>query len=348
MIGSEPRRLPVWSWIWLPGVVLGAAAWFALGPPDAPDSGPPAIPPHAPVMADMAAQPFAPAARLPTLPDVDVPPGPELDAHGNLRPTRALRSYYDYFDALGADVTVDRAARDDIAARVPEPAASQAFSLWQRYRQYLAAARSLAAGRTQLSASVQRASLEQIERLRTQLAERRAMRQQYLADVATLWFADDDAYDDAMLDRLAVAAQPDLDADERQRRLNAAEARLPAAMREARVSAEQPLRISETVASMRAQGHSTQDIAAALAQDFGGDVAQRYALQAQAEQGWNDRYADYARQRRQIDQSTGLTEADRQQQSAQLRAQMFADPSEALRAYVTDVAAAAGRADAHR
>ena len=40
-------------------------------------------------------------------------------------------------------------------------------------------------------------------------------------------------------------------------------------------------------------------------------------------------------------------EADRQQQAAQLRAQMFADSSEALRAYVTDVAATAGRAEAN-
>lgn len=349
MIASEPgRRVPVWWWIWLPGCLLGGAAWWMLAPSSSPRHAPGAV-----VAAPMAAlhdatpRSVGRAEGLPVLAGVDVPAGPELDTQGHLRLTRALRTYFDYFASMQADLrgveggdALDVSVRDDIRRHVPAPAETQAFDLWRRYRGYLAEVRQLGADRTQVSAQAETMSTARVAQLRAQFDGRRALRQRYLPDVGAIWFGDDDAYDEAALERLAVAAQPDLDPAERQRRLDAADSKLPASVREARVAGMAPQRIGETITAMQKEGRSTQDIAAALAKDFGADVAQRYAQQAQAEQGWTDRYTDYARQRRLVEQAPGMSDVDRQQQVDQLRAQMFSDPSEALRAHVVDKAGA--------
>lgn len=344
--------MPAWWWIWLPACVAGGGVWWMTKPPAPAGALAPTVvvAQRSAVAASADSRQDAAHARLPSLAGVDVPPGPELDDHGNLRLTRALRGYYDFFlsarhDA-GNDAALDAVVDADIRTRVPEPAATQAWQLWSRYRDYLAQARQLAADRTQLSAAAGAVSMTQVAQWRAQLDARRALRQRQLPDVATLWFGEDDAYDAAMLARLEVAAQPGLSAAERQRRLDAADDNLPGNVRALRAQGERPQRIGETIGKLQADGRSTQDIAAALAQAYGADVAQRYQQQAQADQAWQDRYADYARQRAQIEQFPGLSDTDRLQQIEQLRKQSFAEPAEGLRAYVRDKAAAARAARA--
>lgn len=331
------RRVPAWLWMWLPGCVLGAGVWWALQPSAAPIAKTPVSMHVAPGSAAPAAVRPTLAARAPALAGVDVPPGPETDARGNLLLTRALRTYFDHFDSAGADDAIDDIVRDDIRTHVPDSAGLQAFALWRRYRDYLRALRTMADHRAQVAVTTEVAPA-QVATLRAQRDARRALRQQYLADVSAAWFGEDDAYDDVMLERMEVAAQPGLDAAERRRRLDAAESRLPASMRDARAAGERPHQISETIEAMQAQGRGAQDIAAALAQAYGADVGQRYAQQAQADQAWKDRYADYARQRQQIEQFAGLSDTDRQQQIEQLRQRVFPDASDGLRAYATDTA----------
>ena len=55
---------------------------------------------------------------------------------------------------------------------------------------------------------------------------------------------------------------------------------------------------------------------------------------------WNDRYAAYAQLRHGVEQAAGASDADRWLQVNPLRARMFADLSEVLRAYVVDKAPA--------
>ncbi|MGX6570798.1 lipase secretion chaperone [Cupriavidus necator] len=275
-----------------------------------------------------------------------VPAGPELDAQGNLRLTRALRTYFDYFlsarhDAGGADAR-DRLVYDDIRRRVPQPAAGQAWQLWQRYLAYLAEIQALAARKPRADTN---GTLDaaQVQQLRALQAGRNGARQHLLPEVAAIWFGDEQVYDDAMLARLDIAAQSGLDDAQRRQRLAELEATLPEPLRAAREASARPQAISDTIAGMQAAGRSAQDIGAALAQAYGAEVAQRYQQQAQAGQAWQQRYDDYAARRAQIESFPGLSEQDRRQQLDALRSQAFGNPAEALQAEVVDKAMAARR-----
>ncbi|WP_080745287.1 lipase secretion chaperone [Cupriavidus necator] len=346
---TSSERAP---WLWLALLPAGVAAvavyWMTM------PSGPDAVPQRAASVA--AANRSVTLAdtglggsvsALPSLAGVDVPAGPETDAHGNLRLTRALRTYFDYFlsarlDAGGAGA-LDQLVYDDIRRRVPQPAAGQAWQLWQRYVAYLAEIQPQAANKPLADAGEGTLNATQVGQLRALQATRNAARHRLLPEVATIWFGDEQAYDGAMLARLEIAAQPGLDEAERQRRLAALDAALPEPLRATREASARPQAIGDTIAGMQAAGRSAQDIGAALAQVYGPEVAQRYQQQAQAEQAWQQRYDDYAARRAQIESFPGLSEQDRRQQLEALRKQAFSNPSEALQAAAVDKAMAARR-----
>lgn len=345
---SSERAPRLWLALLPAGAAAAAVYWLTTPSPPSPPS-PQA--PQAPVpqraaavsaagMSAPSADPLpAGAAAWPSLSGVETPAGPEADAAGNLRLTRALRTYFDYFlsarhDAGGIDA-LDPLVHDDIRRRVPQPAAGQAWQLWQRYADYLAEIRPQTA-RKPLANAGGTLDAAQVQQLRALLAQRNAARQRWLPEVAQVWFGDEQAYDEAMLARLEVAAQAGLDEAQRRQRLAELDATLPEPLRTVREASARPQAISATIADLQAAGRSAQDIGAALAQVYGAEVAQRYQRQAQAEQSWQQRYDDYAARRAQIEAFAGLSEQDRRQQMATLRSQAFENPSEALQAEVVD------------
>ncbi|WP_354683917.1 lipase secretion chaperone [Cupriavidus necator] len=346
---TSSERLPrLWLALLPAGAAAAAVYWMTM------PSGPAAVPQRTAAVATVnpsAASADMGAARgviaLPPLAGVDVPDGPESDAHGNLRLTRALRTYFDYFLSARHDAgsagALDQIVYDDIRRRVAQPAAGQAWQLWQRYVAYLAEIQPQAARKPQSDAGDGTLSAAQVGQLRALQSARNAARQRLLPEVAALWFGDEQAYDEAMLARLEIAALPGLDDAERQRRLAAMEAALPEPLRAAHEANARPQAISDTIAGMQAAGRSAQDIGAALAQAYGPEVAQRYQQQAQAEQAWQQRYDDYAARRAQIEAFAGLSEQDRRQQLEALRREVFSNPSEALQAEVVDRAMVARR-----
>ncbi len=336
--------------LWRALLPAGAAAAVVYGL-TAP-SGPAPVPQRA--VAVSATAPSAPSAdpalagvaAWPSLSGVAMPAGPEADAAGNLRLTRALRTYFDYFlsarhDAGGIDA-LDALVHDDIRRQVPQPAAGQAWQLWRRYVACLAEIQPEAA-RKPLAGADGMLDAQQVQQLRALLTQRHAARQRWLPEVAQAWFGDEQAYDEAMLARLEIAAQPGLDDAQRRQRLAEVDAALPEPVRAAREASARPRAISQTIADLQAAGRTTQDIGAALAQAYGAEVAQRYQQQAQAEQSWQQRYDDYAARRAQIEAFAGLSEQDRRQQLDTLRRQAFDNPSEALQAEVVDQAMATRR-----
>ncbi|PZX28025.1 lipase chaperone [Cupriavidus phytorum] len=335
---------------WLALLPAGAAAaavyWLTMPADPAPVPRPAAVAAAARPSASSAHPAPAGASTWPSLAGVEMPAGPEADAAGNLRLTRALRSYFDYFlsarhDAGGIDA-LDAVVHDDIRRHVPQPAAGQAWQLWRRYVACLAEIQPEAA-RKPLADADGTLDAEQVRQLRALLAQRHAARQRWLPEVAQAWFGDDQAYDEAMLARLEVMAQAGLDDAQRRQRLAELDATLPEPLRAARAASARPQAISQTLSHLQGAGRTTQDIGAALAQAYGPEVAQRYQQQAQAEQSWQQRYDDYAARRAQIEAFAGLSEQDRRLQLETLRRQAFDNPSEALQAEVVDQAMAARR-----
>ncbi|SPR96223.1 lipase secretion chaperone [Cupriavidus taiwanensis] len=343
---SSERSPRIWLALLPAGAAAAAVYWLTMPADPAP------VPQQAAVA--NAAGPLAPSAdpvpaggaAWPSLAGVEMPAGPEADAAGNLRLTRALRTYFDYFlsarhDAGGTDA-LDAVVHDEIRRHVPQPAAGQAWQLWRRYLAYLAEVRPEAA-RKPLADADGTLDAQQVPQLRALLAQRHAARQRWLPEVAPAWFGDEQAYDEAMLARLEIAAQAALDDAQRRQRLAELDATLPEPLRAAREASARPQAISQTIADLQAAGRGTQDIGAALAQAYGPEVAQRYQQQALAEQSWQERYDDYAARRAQIESFAGLSEQDRRQQLDTLRRQAFDNPSEALQAEVVDQAMAARR-----
>ncbi|MEN7527481.1 lipase secretion chaperone [Cupriavidus sp. DL-D2] len=350
MTGSESRAGV--ALVLLVGGLAGAAVYWATLPAE-PATRSPLARSSMDAVSDISV-PLADTARMPaigampSLAGVDIPPGPESDARGNLRLTRALRTYFDFFlsarHASGDTQALDRLVYDDIRKHVPQPAAGQAMQLWQRYLAYLAEMQRIPANQSVVDGTGA-PDAAQIQRLRAHIADRSAVQWRHLPDVASIWFGDEQTYDDAMLARLEVAIQSGLDDAERKRRLAALDAALPEPLRAAREMNARPQAITETIASMKASGHGAQEIGAALAQAFSPEVAQRYQLQAQADHAWQQRYDEYATRRTHIETVAGLSDQDRAQQLATLRQQAFSLPSEALQAEVMDKAAAAKRAE---
>ncbi|SPA00465.1 lipase chaperone [Cupriavidus taiwanensis] len=343
---SSERAPRIWLALLPAGAAAAAVYWLTL----------PADPSPVPQQAAVAnaAGPLAPSAdpvpaggaAWPSLAGVEMPAGPAADAAGNLRLTRALRTYFDYFlsarhDAGGIDA-LDPVVHDDIRRHVPQPAAGQAWQLWRRYVACLAEIQPEAA-RKPLAAADGTLDAQQVQQLRALLAQRNAARQRWLPEVAQAWFGDEQAYDEAMLARLEIVTQAGLDDAQRRQRVAELDATLPEALRAAREASARPRAISQTIADLQAAGRGAQDIGAALAQAYGPEVAQRYQQQAQAEQSWQQRYDDYAARRAQIEAFAGLSEQDRRQQLDTLRRQAFDNPSEALQAEVVDQAMAARR-----
>ncbi|ABF10665.1 lipase secretion chaperone [Cupriavidus metallidurans] len=349
MISSERR--PGVTLVLVVAGLVGAAVYWATAPTE-PAQGPLPARSRTDARPELSASPTdSMRARniteMPSLAGVDIPPGPEADAQGNLRLTRALRTYFDYFLSASHDAgdaaALDQLVRDDIRKHVPQPAEDQAWRLWQRYRAYLSEMQPKATDGPMTSV-IGAPDTSQVQRLRALIADRNAARARHLPDVAAIWFDDEQTYDDAMLARLEIATQPGLDDAERQRRLSTLDATLPESVRAAREAEARPQAISKTIASMQTAGRSPQDIGASLAQAYGPEVAQRYQQQAQAEQAWKQRYDDYAAQRSQIVSFAGLSEQDRAQQLETLRRQTFTNPSEALQAEVMDKAVGGRRA----
>ncbi|WP_272871739.1 lipase secretion chaperone [Cupriavidus necator] len=248
-------------WLALLPAGAAAAAVYVLTSP----SGQPPVPPRP--AAVVAAHPAAPPVEAvpagvpawPSLSGVEMPAGPEIDAAGNLRLTRALRTYFDYFlsarhDAGGIDA-LEPLVHDDIRRRVPQPAAGQAWQLWRRYVAYLAEVRPQAAHKP-LADAGGTLDAQQLEQLRALLAQRNAARQRWLPEVAQAWFGDEQAYDEAMLARLEIAAQPGLADAQRRQRLADLDATLPEPVRAAREASARPQAISATIADLQAAGRS--------------------------------------------------------------------------------------------
>lgn len=282
------------------------------------------------------------AAPPPELADTQAPDGLHVDTHGYLIVEAANRLVFDYF--LDVPASLPEAQRVAMAeahlrAKLVSPALAQAQSLLQRY---LAYRKALAA---QGDADRNKPGIDQLQQrpemlatLRQRLASRAALRQQYLGtSVAQAWYGDEDAMNAAELERLAVMADTSLTPEQRAAKLAAIEANLPPPIQQARRDAAAPIRIANAMDRWTKQGLTDAQMRQQLAaQGVSGIVADRLIQGNREEADWRNRYDAYARERDRINAFTGLSEADRTTQIAQLRQQTFTATNEAQRAQALD------------
>jgi lipase chaperone LimK len=196
------------------GNAQGSATDQQLPPARRPAPSQDRVPAPAPAAPVAAAAPVA--SQLGSDPDGDV----ALAEDGRLRVDRALRRFFDWHRAAAGELDENgmRARLTDaLYARVTEAAAAEALAIYARYVDYLAASDGL---------PFHGDALLHLDALR-------ALRRALLGDeVASAFFADEEAAIEARLVRRALLADRRLDATARERRLAAVEAALPEELRE--------------------------------------------------------------------------------------------------------------------
>jgi lipase chaperone LimK len=314
------------SLVVLAAAALAAVALWAQRPPR------PAPPPAARLAATDASSPVARtdtaappaeagsalAGRPRSLRGTRIDGGLPVGADGHFVPGPEARRLFDYFlTASGEEPPDQTRARivAEIARRLPEPAASEAAALLDRYLEYRTRANSLATG-GDLTEGV-----ESLARLRAEVlgpADSRAL------------FGDDQAVGAHAAEVARIAADGSLSPDERARRIAALDAELPPAARAARARALGPLALAKAEAQLRAHGASAEDIRKLREETVGPEAAARLAALDERRAEWQRRLDDFRTARQAIESDARLDAAERDRRIQELLTERFT-PAERLR-----------------
>jgi len=329
------------------GVVASAAAavWYFNAPAGASRAGAQnAV--RAPLTLSMPQAPHgstaaAAATPLPVSLAGSTPPRLPLDAHGNLRKTRGVRDFFDYFLTAQNEIpasALDALVRRQIAAQVDGTIAQpEALDVWQRYQLYRAALARLAPLAAPTNPSEPgRSSENELDAMQAALDERASVASRTLdPDWNEAFFGSDWRRGRYMLERLRIMRDFTLTPDQRTARLRALDESLPESERRAIERAQREREGVDAVANLAQQGLSIDELRAKATQALGPQAAQRIIEMRQGDDAWRAKYTDYASQRARID-AMGLPAAERDAQIAQLRERTFATSGERLRAASLD------------
>ena len=245
------------------------------------------------------------------------------DAAGHLVVDLELRRLFDHFLIASGEEPL-AAIRARIVAvlqgRLPATAAAEAVALLDRYLAYREAARDLA------PTTDPAAGLGQIHDLRARM---------FSPEVARALFGDEEAATYAAIARRDALVDPALSPAERDRRIAELDARLPAAVREARAAAAAPLDQMNREQAMRAAGASDPQIAAARTAALGAEAAARLAELDRARAAWDARLAQFRAARAALVADSRLDAAERSRRIDELLARSFS-PEERIRVQALD------------
>jgi lipase chaperone LimK len=233
---------------------------------------------------------------------------------GQLTPDLALRRLFDYYLALVGETDlpgVRKLLRQDLLHRqLAESVVEDVMRAFDRYVGYLQAATTLAdqPGLT----------------LQNQLPKLQALRQQMLGkDLALGFYGAEQAQQQQLLRRLAVEADHSLSPAESERRLEALDAAMPAAEREARAQATVGDLVQQQTALFEEAHADSATRHAERAQVWGDAVADRLGQLDQQRAQWQSRLETYAAQRVRIQENGALSAESRQTALQQLLGTSF-------------------------
>ena len=265
-----------------------------------------------------AAQPFAPSLQG-TRPDGAVHVAPDDSVVADAR----LIELFDYYLSTVGEKSPD-AVREQIEReldRTLRPAAAAAAKrVLARYIAYRQALAGLGADR--------RLSGPDAAALKRRLNALRSLRAQYFSqrEIAAIFGSEDAANADALA-RMEIRDDRTLSAQQKQARLAALDAGLPADVRAARAAPLKIVRMQEEAERLRAGGAGEEGVFRLRAEAFGADAAQRLADVDREEAEWRRRIDAYLAERR------GLRD---EAEIAALRSRMFSeDEQRRLGAYET-------------
>jgi lipase chaperone LimK len=257
---------------------------------------------------------------------------PELNVDGDdvLVPDAALRHMFDYYLSAIGETTLDkiRTQINKELDRTLKPASAK--SAKELFVRYVAFKTALVDVEKQPQAIGQGLSA-----IRARMQTSQQLRTHYFSpkEIEGM-FGFDDAFNLDAVTRLEINQDKSLSAEEKQAKLAALDAAMPAALREAR---EAPLKVTNmeaSVAKMRASGASDDEIYRVRAKTFSPEAATRLAALDKQIDAWKQRIALYQTERNNILNNATLSDEDRQAALQQWRDNHFsAQEQQRLAAY---------------
>lgn len=313
---------------------LIAAAWLSGADPSPPvragvtlaarPAHPPSRPTSAPVPSTVPAdQPTPPRfatglERLPpSLRDTDVSGELDVDAAGDLRVTRGVRTVFDYFlSATGEEspAVIRERLGAYLRARLNARAAAQAATLLDTYVAY----------KDRLAQALGGTRATTVAEIRARQLSIQALRGRTFApDVAAAFFGDDEAHDQYALGKAALLSDPTLSPEQRAARLAELQGRLPAGARDLLAPTEQVQVLDALTAAWQARQGTPAELKAMREQVVGKPAAERLERLDRENAAWDHRVARYLRQRDALRADPTLAESTRHAQVESLRQAAF-------------------------
>lgn len=243
------------------------------------------------------------------------------DASGRLIIGSDVRRVFDWFlSALGEESLAVIVARlhAHFEQVLPPSAAAEARALlanYLGYREALAAidAPTVAPGEIDLLA------------LRARQAEAQALRKDFFsADVAAIFYADDDAWDEYALARLSVLQRVELSPQQQAIALAELHETLPPALQESVKATSQYQDLQALTGDWEQRGGSAAELRQIRENLLGAEAADRLETLDAQRQDWDRRLAGWWDERRALLANDGLAAADRASEITRRRAQRFA------------------------
>ena len=251
-----------------------------------------------------------------------------MDGRGHLVLQADLLQLFDFYLAGLAEEDLDRVLtriHRDLAAQLDGPALGQARDLLRRYVDYRIALQALPEAGASLEADALRQRLDALN----------AVRQRYFsAEEYALFFARDNAEDEYLVQRLALAQQAGLSEQQRALALAELELQLPEEVRSVRTESTRHGELYAATQALQAGGASAEEIRRLREQALGSEAADALAELDRQHAAWQQRLADYAAERDRL-RAAGLDDEALRAAIAELQASRF-DALERLRVQALD------------
>lgn len=255
--------------------------------------------------------------------------GTDVDGHFTLTPdghlaiTPDVRRIFDYFlTTVGEEplATVEARLEAYINSQLPPEAAAEARHLLDQYLDYRQALGDMEAGSSVAAGD----STDNLATLRSSLAQREALRNQYLdPQVNSAFYANESAYDHYTLDRLAIQQDGSLSAAQKTQALADLKQTLPEPLQEMNDAVSQFQSLDQLEAACRERQCSPAELHQTRASLVGEEAADRLEALDHEEANWQTQLNGWLTDRDAILADKSLAPADRQAQIDNLRNSRF-------------------------
>ena len=262
-----------------------------------------------------------------SLRDTDVDGDIIIDGNKQLVVTEGLRRLFDYFlSASGEEDEAAIIARVEayISSHTPEPAASQAITIFHQYINYLKALGTLEQkyGGLQMQATQQGEIDLSLINQRTQDISK--LRHQFFSDeTIKAFFAEEDQLNDYTVAMLEIDKNDTLSEEQKQAQRDAYISRLPDGATKQRIKQKQDFNtLMAQTEALKAKGASAAELYAMRSRIVGEPAAQRLAVLDEQEADFDNRFTQYQQGKQALVAKAG-SEAQAQAQIRALEKQLF-------------------------